>query len=90
MQTNYLQNPPNPEKQLALLQTMHLKLKIFQSVNKNNFSPPPKIDSVLLKIIQKTTMKKNVIQIINKIFSYRRKTVKNILKQFNVEKDVIR
>jgi len=30
-------------------------------------------------------MNKELIQTINKIFSYRRKTVKNILKQFNKE-----
>ena len=33
-------------------------------------------------------MKKEQIQTINKIFSYRRKTVKNILKQFNKESDI--
>ncbi len=54
-------------------------------VGKNNFSPPPKIDSVILKIIKKNTMNKELIQTINKIFSYRRKAVKNILKQFNKE-----
>ena len=63
---------------------MPLKLSyLLANVGKNNFSPPPKIDSVILKIIQKNTMKKDLIQTINKIFSYRRKTVKNILKQFN-------
>ncbi len=54
-------------------------------MNKNNFSPPPKVDSVILKITKKNNMKKDLIQTINKIFSYRRKTVKNILKQFDKE-----
>ena len=49
---------------------MHLKLKLS-----------PK----WVKIIKRNTMKKDLIQTINKIFSYRRKTVKNILKQFNKE-----
>ena len=57
----------------------------ISKVNKNNFSPPPKVDSVILKITQKNTLPKDIIQTINKIFSYRRKTVKNILKQFNKE-----
>ncbi len=57
----------------------------ISKVNKNNFSPPPKVDSMILKIKQKNTLPKDVIQTINKIFSYRRKTVKNILKQFNKE-----
>ncbi len=38
-----------------------------------------------LKIIKKNTMNKDLIQTINKIFSYRRKTIKNNLKQFNKE-----
>ena len=33
-------------------------------------------------------MSKDLIQTINKIFSYRRKTVKNILKQFNKESEI--
>jgi len=54
-------------------------------VGKNNFSPPPKIDSVILKITKKNNLSTDIIQTINKIFSYRRKTVKNILKQFDKE-----
>lgn len=60
-------------------------ITLISKVNKNNFSPPPKVDSVILKIKQKNTLTKDIIQTINKIFSYRRKTVKNILKQFNQE-----
>jgi 16S rRNA (adenine1518-N6/adenine1519-N6)-dimethyltransferase len=52
---------------------------------KNNFSPPPKIDSVILKIVKKNVLSKDLVQTINKIFSYRRKIVKNILKQFDKE-----
>ena len=54
-------------------------------MGKNNFSPPPKVDSVLLKIVKKNNLTKDLILTIHKIFSYRIKTVKNILKQFNIE-----
>ncbi len=54
-------------------------------VGKNNFLPPPKIDSVALKIKQRANLDKKTIQTINKIFSYRRKTVKNVLSQFGVD-----
>lgn len=60
-------------------------IDIVLDVNKNNFTPVPKVDSVVLKIQQKATLDKQSIQIINKIFSYRRKTVKNILKQFEIK-----
>jgi 16S rRNA (adenine1518-N6/adenine1519-N6)-dimethyltransferase len=70
-------------KAVSIIANYAFEITNISKVGKNNFSPPPKVDSVILKIIQKNTMKKDQIQTINKIFSYRRKTVKNILKQFN-------
>jgi len=77
----------SPKKRKAITITANYAFEISSvlKVGKNNFSPPPKIDSVILKIIKKNTMNQELIQTINKIFSYRRKTVKNILKQFNKE-----
>ena len=51
-------------------------------------APPPKVDSVILKISKKTDLDKKLISLINDIFSYRRKTVKNILKQFNQQSTI--
>jgi 16S rRNA (adenine1518-N6/adenine1519-N6)-dimethyltransferase len=72
-------------KAISIIANHAFEIEILSKVGKNNFLPPPKIDSVILRIIKKNTMKKDLIQTINKIFSYRRKTVKNILKQFNKE-----
>jgi len=72
-------------KAISIIANHAFEIQVLSKVGKNNFSPPPKIDSVILRIIKKNTMKKDLIQTINKIFSYRRKTVKNILKQFNKE-----
>lgn len=80
-----LTKSPKQRKAITVVANYAFDIKILANVGNNNFLPPPKIDSVLLKIIQKNTMKKDLIQTINKIFSYRRKTVKNILKQFNKE-----
>jgi 16S rRNA (adenine1518-N6/adenine1519-N6)-dimethyltransferase len=77
--------PSKNRKAISIIANYAFEIELLSKVGKNNFSPPPKIDSVILKITQKTTMSKDLIQIINKIFSYRRKTVKNILKQFNKE-----
>lgn len=72
-------------KAISVIADHAFEINILSNVGKNNFSPPPKVDSVILKIVKKNIMKKDLIQTINKIFSYRRKTVKNILKQFNKE-----
>ena len=75
-------------KAISIIATSAFKITSVLKVGKDNFSPPPKIDSVVLKIIKKDNLSKELIQTINKIFSYRRKTVKNILKQFNKESDI--
>ena len=72
-------------KAVSVIANHAFEINTVSKVGKNNFSPPPKVDSVILKIIKKNTMKKDLIQTVNKIFSYRRKTIKNILKQFNKE-----
>ena len=72
-------------KAVSIVANHAFEIKKISNVGKNNFSPPPKVDSVILKIIKKNTINKDLIQTVNKIFSYRRKTIKNILKQFNKE-----
>jgi len=72
-------------KAISIIATHAFDITTVSKVGKNNFSPPPKIDSVILKIVKKNNLSKDLVQTINKIFSYRRKTVKNILKQFDKE-----
>ena len=72
-------------KAISIIANYCFDISTIIKVSKNNFLPPPKVDSVVLKIIQKNTLDKQTIHTINKIFSYRRKTVKNILKQFGKE-----
>lgn len=75
-------------KAVSIIATSAFEITSILKVGKNNFSPSPKIDSVVLKITKKNNLSKDLIQSINKIFSYRRKTVKNILKQFNKESEI--
>jgi len=75
-------------KAISIIATHAFEITIISKIGKNNFSPPPKVDSVILKITKKNDMTKKLIQTINRIFSYRRKTVKNILKQFNKETEM--
>ena len=59
------------------------------NVNKTNFNPPPKVDSVVLRLKRKKTISKELIQTANKLFSYKRKNLKNVFKQFgkHIESD---
>ena len=43
------------------------------------------MDSIILRITKKRSIDRNLVQMINKIFSYRRKKISNIFKQFGKE-----
>ena len=79
---------PGDRRAVSVIAEHCFDISHISKVSKNNFSPPPKIDSIILKITKKTNLDKTTIQTINKIFSYRRKTVKNILKQFGKESKI--
>jgi len=69
-------------KAVSILINYSNKIEKISNVNKNNFSPQPKVDSVVLKLIRKKTLSKELIQTVNKLFSYKRKTLQNVFKQF--------
>lgn len=75
-------------KAISIIATHAFDIEKISCVGKNNFTPSPKVDSVILKITKKIDMDKKLISTINEIFSYRRKTVKNILKQFGKESQI--
>ena len=54
------------------------------NIKNSNFFPSPKVDSILLLLKPKKTLSKVLISTVNRVFSYRRKTVQNILKQFDI------
>ena len=72
-------------RSVSVIANHAFEIEKFLDVGKKNFSPPPKIDSVVLKIIKKHTLEKDLIHVINKMFSYRRKTIQNIFRQFGKE-----
>jgi len=62
-----------------------LEMQKILDVKKSNFTPSPNVDSVVLKITKKNSINQDLIHVLNKIFSYRRKTIRNIFKQFGKE-----
>jgi len=72
-------------RSVSIIANYAFEIEKFLDVGKNNFSPPPKVDSVVLKIVKKKFIEKDLIHVINKMFSYRRKTIQNIFKQFGKE-----
>ena len=72
-------------KAISVLANYGLNIKFLTDVKKSNFYPIPKVDSTLLLLKQKKTVSKELIYTVNCIFSYRRKTLQNILRQFSMD-----
>lgn len=79
-----LQTKSKDRKAISVLAQYALAIEHIIKVNKSNFSPQPKIDSVVLKLKSKKVVSKELIRTVNKLFSYRRKTIQHILKQFGI------
>ena len=71
-------------KSISVLANYGFKIKFLMNVKKSNFMPMPKVDSMVILLEKKSVVSKELISTVNKIFSYRRKTLQNVLKQFNL------
>ena len=69
-------------KAISVLVNHSTEIEKIINVNKTNFNPPPKVDSVVLRLKRKKTLSIELIQTVNRMFSYKRKNIQNILKQF--------
>jgi 16S rRNA (adenine1518-N6/adenine1519-N6)-dimethyltransferase len=69
-------------KAVSVLANYAADIQKIMSVAKNNFSPAPKVDSVVLRLERKNIVSRELIQTVNKLFSYKRKQLYNIAKQF--------
>jgi len=72
-------------RSVSIIANYVFEIEKFLDVGKNNFAPPPNVDSVVLRITKKKSIEKELIYVLNKMFSYRRKTIQNIFKQFGKE-----
>ena len=69
-------------KAVSVLVNYSAYIESIINVKKNNFSPPPQVDSVVLRLTRKNTIPKELILVVKKLFSYKRKKLQNIAKQF--------
>ena len=82
VQKEFAEKIAEKNKAVSVLVNHAADIEHIINVNKNNFSPPPKVDSVVLRLTRKNTIPKELIQTVNKLFSYKRKKLQNIAKQF--------
>ena len=79
-----LANSTKEKHAISVLSQYGFDMKIVKKIKNTNFSPQPKVDSVVLKITRNQIVTKELIETVNKLFSYRRKTIQNIAKNFGI------
>ena len=86
VQTEFAEKLTSKEehKAISVLANYGFKIKFLMNVNKSNFIPIPKVDSTVILLDKKKVISKVLISTVNRMFSYRRKTLQNILKQFGL------
>jgi 16S rRNA (adenine1518-N6/adenine1519-N6)-dimethyltransferase len=77
-----LMNGQKNNKAISVLVNYAADIVLILNVKKTNFLPQPKVNSTVIKLTRKKSVSKNLIQTVHKLFSYKRKTLQNILKQF--------
>lgn len=80
-------NGGKDRKAITVLVNHGAKIEQLMDVKKSNFSPQPKVDSVVLRLTKIHQISKDLIQTVNRLFSYRRKTIHNIGKEFGISID---
>ncbi|HYL67212.1 MAG TPA: 16S rRNA (adenine(1518)-N(6)/adenine(1519)-N(6))-dimethyltransferase RsmA [Nitrosopumilaceae archaeon] len=71
-------------KAITVIANHCTEIKHMMDVKRSDFSPQPKVESVILKLTKKQQISKDLIHTVNKLFSYRRKTLHNVAKQFGI------
>jgi 16S rRNA (adenine1518-N6/adenine1519-N6)-dimethyltransferase len=74
-------------KAITVLANYGVKIEPLLEVKKSHFSPQPKVDSTVLRLTKTHLIQKSLITIVNRLFSYRRKTIHNLGKEFGISID---
>lgn len=72
---------------ISVLANYCLDIENIMDVKNTNFRPPPKVDSVVIAIIQKHVLSDKTVHAVNKLFSFKRKTIRHIGKKMGLEID---
>jgi len=72
---------------ISVIANYCLEVENIMDVKNTNFRPPPKVDSVVISIIQKHVLSDKTVHAVNKLFSFKRKTIRHIGKKMGLEID---
>ncbi|MGI0046341.1 MAG: ribosomal RNA small subunit methyltransferase A [Nitrosotalea sp.] len=70
---------------ISVLASYCFEVKHLMDIKKANFEPTPKVDSVVISLKQKQRISEDILGAVNKLFSFRRKTIRNIARNFGLD-----
>jgi len=74
-------------RSISILASYCFDIENLMDVKNTSFRPPPKVDSVVLSIVQKQVLSGEIVRTVNKLFSFKRKTIRHIGKKMGLEID---
>ncbi|WP_101476637.1 16S rRNA (adenine(1518)-N(6)/adenine(1519)-N(6))-dimethyltransferase RsmA [Candidatus Nitrosotalea bavarica] len=74
-------------RSISILASYCFDIENLMKVKNTNFRPSPKVDSVVISLVQKQVLSKQIVQNVNKLFSFKRKTIRSIGKKMGLEID---
>jgi len=74
-------------RSISILARYCFEIENLMNVKNTNFRPRPKVDSVIISVIQKQVLSDEIVRAVNKLFSFKRKTMRNIGKKVGLEID---
>ena len=72
---------------ISVIANYCLEVENIMDVKNTNFRPPPKVDSVVISIVQKHVLSDTTVHAVNKLFSFKRKTIRHIGKKMGITID---
>jgi len=72
---------------ISVLASYCMDIRNLMNVKKSNFSPAPQVDSVVIGLTQLHQISGNIMRAVNMLFSFKRKTLRNIGKQLGIAID---
>jgi 16S rRNA (adenine1518-N6/adenine1519-N6)-dimethyltransferase len=74
-------------RSISILASYCFGIEHLMDVKNTNFRPHPKVDSVVISLVQKRVLSGEIVQTVNKLFSFKRKTIRHIGKKMGIEID---
>lgn len=87
VQKEFHEKIASASKATAVIASHCFEVRRVCRAGRADFDPPPAVESVVLAMEQKRTLDADTVKAVNRMFSYRRKKLSNVLAEFGASSD---